>query len=198
MINLPEVCLISLICYCFCSGFSGKETNQILLWFVVNDNDQSQFVIFMKTITISMRTIHIIWICKTESGRVVSQTNGTYLEISSPVKLEYIVNQDYTVDQINTGLKSKNMLIPNGDQSVKDPNMDANVTGVNDRSKRGKSYIPDTWFLILLSPTIVNSYLGSIPVSNEPHQVSKEGKSPLISGGDSSCSWVLVRALDPV
>ena len=49
-----------------------------------------------------------------------------------------------------------------------------------------------------MSPTIGNSYLGSIPVSNEPHQVSKEGKSHLISGGDSSCSWVLVRALDPV
>ena len=92
-----------------------------------------------------MRTIHIIWICKTDSGRVVSQTNGTYLEISSPVKLDYIVdrnytlNKDYTVDHVNTGLKSKSMLISNADQSVKNPNMDADVTGVNDRNKKGKS-----------------------------------------------------------
>ena len=45
---------------------------------------------------------------------------------------------------------------------------------------------------------VTNSYLGSIPVTNELHQVSKGSKSHLISGGDSSCSWVLVRALDPV
>ena len=42
---------------------------------------------------------------------------------------------------------------------------------------------------------VTNSYLGSIPVTNELHQVSKGSKSHLISGGDSSCSWVLVRAL---
>ena len=52
------------------------------------------------------------------------------------------------------------------------------------------------WRLFVLFVT--NSYLGSIPVSNEPHQVSEEGRSHLISRGDSSCSWVLVRALDPV
>ena len=51
--------------------------------------------------------------------------------------------------------------------------------------------------MIQLSPTIANSYLGSIPVTNELHHVSKGSKSHLISGGDSS-SWVLVRALDPV
>ena len=42
---------------------------------------------------------------------------------------------------------------------------------------------------------VTNSYLGSIPVTNELHQVSKGSKSHSISGGDSS-SWVLVRALD--
>ena len=96
-----------------------------------------------------MRTIHIIWICKTDSGRVVSQTNGTYLEINSPVKVDCIVDQDCTgnQDQINRGLKSKTMLIQNGDQSVTDPNMDENVTGVNDRNKRGKSQIPNLIFL---------------------------------------------------
>ena len=46
--------------------------------------------------------------------------------------------------------------------------------------------------------SVTNSYLGSIPVTNELHQVSKGSKSHLISGGDSGCSWVLVRALDPV
>ena len=40
-------------------------------------------------------------------------------------------------------------------------------------------------------------YLGSIPVTNELHLVSKGSKSHSISGGNSS-SWVLVRALDPV
>ena len=49
-----------------------------------------------------------------------------------------------------------------------------------------------------MSPTVANSYLGSIPVANELHQVSKGSKSHLISGGDSSCSWVLVHALDSV
>ena len=80
---------------------------------------------------------------------MVSQTNGTYLEISSPIRLHYTVNkdymvdQDYKVDQINTGLKSKSMLITNGDQSVTDLNMDADVRGVNDRNKKGKSHIPN-------------------------------------------------------
>ena len=46
--------------------------------------------------------------------------------------------------------------------------------------------------------SVTNSYLGSIPVTNELHQVSKGSKSHLISGGDSGCSWVLVHALDPV
>ena len=46
--------------------------------------------------------------------------------------------------------------------------------------------------------SVTNSYLGSIPVTNELHQVSKGSKGHLISGGDSSCSWVLVWALDPV
>ena len=46
--------------------------------------------------------------------------------------------------------------------------------------------------------TVTNSYSGSTPVQNELHQVSKGSKSHLISGGDSSCSWVLVCALDPV
>ena len=36
---------------------------------------------------------------------------------------------------------------------------------------------------------VTNFYLGSIPVTNELHQVSKGSKSHLISGGDSSCSW---------
>ena len=45
--------------------------------------------------------------------------------------------------------------------------------------------------------SVTNSYLGSIPVTNELHQVIKESKSHLISGGDSSCSWVLVCALGP-
>ena len=45
---------------------------------------------------------------------------------------------------------------------------------------------------------VINSYLGSIPVTNELHQVSKGSKSHLISGSDSSCSWALVQALDPV
>ena len=47
------------------------------------------------------------------------------------------------------------------------------------------------------SPTISNSYLGSIPVRNELHLVSSGSKSHLISGGDNSCSWVLVHALGP-
>ena len=41
-------------------------------------------------------------------------------------------------------------------------------------------------------------YLGSIPVTNELHQVSKGSKSYLISGDDSRCSWVLVHVLGPV
>ena len=49
----------------------------------------------------------------------------------------------------------------------------------------------------ILELYVTNSYLGSIPVTNELHQVIKESKSHLISGGDSSCSWVLVCALDP-
>ena len=44
---------------------------------------------------------------------------------------------------------------------------------------------------------VTNSYLGSIPVTNELHQVSKGSRSHLISGGNSSYSWVLVRALGP-
>ena len=37
-----------------------------------------------------------------------------------------------------------------------------------------------------------------VAVTNELRQVSEGSKSHLISGGDSSCSWVLVHALDPV
>ena len=45
---------------------------------------------------------------------------------------------DYTVNHTLTGLESKSMLIPNRDQSVTDLNMDAGITGVNDRNKEGK------------------------------------------------------------
>ena len=48
-----------------------------------------------------------------------------------------------------------------------------------------------------MSSTVTKTYLGSIPVTNELHQVSKGSKSHSITGGDSS-SWVLVCALDPV
>ena len=44
-----------------------------------------------------------------------------------------------------------------------------------------------------LSPTIG---FGSIPVLNELHLVSSGSKSYLISGGDSSYSWVFIHALD--
>ena len=47
----------------------------------------------------------------------------------------------------------------------------------------------------VLSPTIGFS---SIPVLNELHLVSSGSKSHLISGGDSSYSWVFIRALDPM
>ena len=48
---------------------------------------------------------------------------------------------DYTVNHTLTGLESKSMLIPNRDQSVTDLNMDAGITGVNDRNKQGKTRI---------------------------------------------------------
>ena len=51
--------------------------------------------------------------------------------------------------------------------------------------------------VILVHFIVTYSYLGSIPVQNELHLVGKESKSSLISGGDSSCSWVLVCALGP-
>ena len=45
---------------------------------------------------------------------------------------------DYTVNHTLTGLESKSMLIPNRDQSVTDLNMDAEITGVNEKDKEGK------------------------------------------------------------
>ena len=42
---------------------------------------------------------------------------------------------------------------------------------------------------------VTNYQYGSIPVLNELHLVSSGSKSHLISGGDSSCSWVFVGAL---
>ena len=43
---------------------------------------------------------------------------------------------------------------------------------------------------------VTSFYYGSIPVTNEPHLVSRESKSIAISGGDSSYSWVFICALD--
>ena len=48
---------------------------------------------------------------------------------------------DFTVNHTLTELESKSMLIPNRDQSVTDLNMDAEITGVNDRNKKGKNKI---------------------------------------------------------
>ena len=39
-------------------------------------------------------------------------------------------------------------------------------------------------------------YYSSIPVANELYLASRESKSCLISGGDSSYPWVFIRALD--
>ena len=49
------------------------------------------------------------------------------------------------------------------------------------------------YFDLQMSPTIGFS---SIPALNELHLVSNGSKSHLISGGDSSYSWVFIHALD--
>ena len=54
------------------------------------------------------------------------------------------------------------------------------------------------WVPYWAPKSVTNSCLGSIPVTNELHQVSRGSKSHSIWGGDSSCSWVLVWALDQV
>ena len=59
--------------------------------------------------------------------------------------------------------------------------------------KSDKCDLCSKFLLVYLSPTIG---FGSIPVLNELHLVSSGSKSHLISGGDSSYSWVFIRALD--
>ena len=44
-------------------------------------------------------------------------------------------------------------------------------------------------------PYVTNYYYGSIPVINQLHLASNGSKSYLISGGDSSYSWVFTHAL---
>ena len=45
-------------------------------------------------------------------------------------------------------------------------------------------------------PTVTCCYYSSISVTNEIHLASRESKDCLISGGDSSYSWVFIHALD--
>ena len=53
-----------------------------------------------------------------------------------------------------------------------------------------------SYFCHRLLVLFTNYYYGSIPVINELHLVSSGSKSYLISGGDSSYSWVFIHVLD--